>query len=165
MEIDYKKTILIVLIALILGIPYGIVVNNTSLNPYVRTMNYSISTDYPNFAFVNKNDIDLSENITGYGDDMLVALTELKKSDYNVDMALKNIDENSYPEYLKEEGSKKTKEIYNTYSLNAKFVSISFEIIVLISLSYFILFSYEHLKESLKRKEYIKTNYIMESKK
>ncbi|NLC67025.1 MAG: hypothetical protein GX752_08900 [Clostridium sp.] len=165
MEIDYKKTFSIVLIALILGIPYGLVVNNTNLNPFVRTMNYSISTDYPNFGFVNTNNIDLSENITGYSDDMLIALTELKESDYNVDKALRSIDENPYPEDLKKEGSKKTREIYNTYSLNAKFVSISFEIIVLISLSYFILFSYEQLKQSSKRKNYVKTDYIMESKK
>ena len=96
---------------------------------------------------------------------MLIALTELKESDYNVDKALRSIDENPYPEDLKKEGSKKTREIYNTYSLNAKFVSISFEIIVLISLSYFILFSYEQLKQSSKRKNYVKTDYIMESKK
>lgn len=165
MRINYKKTILIVLLALIIRLPLLSIVNEINLNPYVRTLNYSILKDYPNLEFIEIEEENFSDNTSGYSDPVLFAITELKESNYSLEKSLKNIDESPYSENLKIEASKKANEIYKSYSLNAKFVSVSFQIIVLISLSYFILYAFEELSKILKKNSSKKTIFSMESKK
>lgn len=165
MKINYKKTILIVIVALIIRLPFLLVINEINLNPFVRTMNYSILKDYPNFEFIEIEEENFSDNTSGYSDPVLFALTELKESNYDLDLAIKNIGKSPYSEDLKFEASEKASGIYNAYSLNAKFVSISFQIIILISLSYFILYIYEDLSKNFKRNKNKNTMFIMESKK
>jgi len=153
------SALIIVLIIRIIVIP---VVLPKEYGAYPRIMSYQMRRDYPMYDLVNLRNLESASIRSGYSMETLIAIDLLMMNQMNPDEAKNDIVEEfkeiSIPQSFKaEQLPDKIVEIYDMYNRPVRYISILFEITMIIILStivFYLLFYLNH-KRRLKQSDHL----------
>jgi len=153
------SALIFVLIIRIIVIP---VVLPKEFGAYPRIMSYQMRRDYPMYDLVNLRNLESASIRSGYSMETLIAIDLLMMNQMNPDEAINGIveefNEIPMPQSFKvKQLPDKIVEIYDMYDRPVRYISILFEITMIIILStivFYLLFYLNH-KRRLKRSNHL----------
>ncbi|HSR03261.1 MAG TPA: hypothetical protein VLM88_01560 [Proteiniclasticum sp.] len=153
------SALIFVLIIRIIVIP---VVLPEEFGAYPRIMSYQMRRDYPMYDLVNLRNLESASIRSGYSMETLIAIDLLMMNQMNPDEAINGIEDEfkeiPMPQSFKmEQLPDKIVEVYDMYNRPVRFISILFEITMIIILStiVFYLLFYLYHKKKLKRSNHL----------
>lgn len=129
---------------------------------YPRIMSYQIRRDYPMYDLVNLRNLESASTRSGYSMETLIAIDLLMKNDLNPMKAQSRIEEEFQEIPMPENFSlnllpEKILEIHETYDKPVRWISILFEVtlvIILATIFYYLLFYIDYRRRLQKTKLY-----------